>query len=233
MNAADNAETGVHVDLDCSSLESERTASTAPQKTPPKVPDYSSAGTLSGISLTLHYAVESERAIVNILWHYPEFLGLAQRELDPRVHFTLPSCRLVLEAMALANEKCLPVCWQSVLECICEIREAFEECGRREGLSQIFTDDGHYPEGPRANLVEPILRYHIDYLRSAAILRGIDPAKPLEFFHTGWGHLVRNKLATNPIATGKVGCAYCGKTNDLAAKLEGENLKLKTTPTRR
>jgi hypothetical protein len=185
------------------------------------------------LSLALRWAIEAERSLVAILWHYPEYLGLVQRELDPNIHFTIPAYRYVLEAIAIVGEKCSAVIWASVLECICEIPRAFEECGGKEGLNTIFTDEGRYPEGPQADLAEPILRDHIRFLKEAAIQRGVDPTQPVRHYTSGRGYLQKNKLATtdkHPVATGKIACAYCGRTSALAGWPEDEdNLNLKST----
>jgi hypothetical protein len=185
------------------------------------------------VSLTLRWALEQERSVASIIWHYPEYLGLVQRELDPQIHFTIPAYRLVLEGIALVDQKCATADWASVLQCICEIPGAFEECGGLQGLNAIFTDDNHYPEGPRADLVERILLDRIRFLKEAAVVRGVDPSQPVPHYTTGRGFLQKNKLATrptHPVATGDARCAWCGRPNALAGWPEGEErLALKLT----
>jgi hypothetical protein len=188
------------------------------------------------VSLSLRWALEIERSVINILWHYPEYLGLVQRELDLRVHFTLPAYRHVLEALQIVAEKCGTADWASVLECVCEIPGAFDECGGKEGLNRIFTDDNRYPESVRPEFAEPILKDRIRFLKEAAIVRGTDPTKPVLHYTVGWGVLRRNKLAIksqHPVAIGEIRCCFCGRTSALAAWPQGDNgLKLKGTPER-
>jgi hypothetical protein len=115
----------------------------------------------------------------------------------------LPKHRYVLEAIEIAYREIGDVSWATVVRVICEIPGAFGECGAKEGLNEVFTDEGHYPCGDCNP--EPILKDHIRFLKACAIQRGIDPTKPVPHYTVGWGILRRNKLAISsqhPVATG-------------------------------
>jgi hypothetical protein len=157
------------------------------------------------LSATLHWAVEIERSLLAILWWLPEFIGLVRRELDPSIHFTLPCHRHILEAISIAYSEIGDVTWETVVQAILEMPGAFDECGGKEGLNEVFTDEGHYPFGPRNP--EPIVAEYIRVLKNCAIQRGIDPTKPVLHYTVARGILQLNKLATkpeHPTITGKI-----------------------------
>jgi hypothetical protein len=179
------------------------------------------------LSLTLRHTVEVERSVVSICWHYPEYLGVVQQKLNPKTHFTVPAYRIVLEALQLQNEKCGAADWAGVLEVVCELG-GLEECGGLEGLNDIFTDHNRNPEGPRADLAEPILSDHVRFLKEAAIQRGVDPTQPVRHYTSGRGFLQKNKAATKPTHPTAVGEAYVlGHKFKLLGWPAGDGVKLK------
>jgi len=119
------------------------------------------------ISDTLSWAEEVERALLAILWWHPLLIGLVRRELDPSIHLTLPKHRYILEAIEIAFREIGDVTWETVVQVILEIPKAFDECGGKEGLNEVYTDQGHYPSGPRNP--EPIVAEYIRFLKACAI----------------------------------------------------------------
>jgi len=179
------------------------------------------------ISDTLSWAEEVERALLAILWWHPLLIGLVRRELDPSIHLTLPKHRYILEAIEIAFREIGDVTWETVVQVILEIPKAFDECGGKEGLNEVYTDQGHYPSGPRNP--EPIVAEYIRFLKACAIQRGIDPTKPVLHYTVGWGFLRRNKLAISsqhPVATGNA--HFLGHYLRLAGWPDGdEQMKLR------
>jgi hypothetical protein len=154
------------------------------------------------LSTTLRWAKEFERSLVSICWWCPEYLGQVRRELDPSVHFTLPCHGLVLQAIEIAYRELGDVTWETVVQVVSEIG-GFQECGEKPGLNDIFTNENHYPWGPRNPAV--FVPEYIRLLKECAIIRKIDPTKPVPHYTVGWGSLRRNKLAISsqhPVATG-------------------------------
>jgi hypothetical protein len=156
---------------------------------------------------TLQWALEIECESLGLLWHHPHLIGLAQRELDPAIHFTLPHHRTVLEALSIVYREEGHTQWALVVACVIELG-GFEEAGGKEGLNTIFTGNNHYPWGVNAGEAEPILRYYITFLKQAAEIRGIDPSKPLNHYTGGHGFLQKNKAATKPTHPPVIGKEY-------------------------
>ena len=175
------------------------------------------------LSRTLRWGKEVERSLVAIVWHHPHFLWLVRKELDPADHFTLPAHRYILDAISVVCSDHDNVNWHTVVQAICEMPGAFEECGGKEGLNQIFTDDGHCPQGPCDP--EPFVAEYIRFLKACAIQRGIDPGKPVLHYTVARGILQLNKLATkpeHPTITGKLYVPVPG-TYSLAGWPQGDS----------
>jgi hypothetical protein len=158
------------------------------------------------ISATLQWGFENERSLLAILWHYPEFVSVTQRDLDPAVHFSLRGHRYILEAIDVSYRHLGDVSWGTVVEVICEIPGAFDECGGKPGLNDVFTDEGRYPESVRNP--EPIVTEYIRSLKQCAVIRGVDPSQPVLHHTTGRGYLRKNKLATKPEHPQAIGEIY-------------------------
>jgi hypothetical protein len=176
---------------------------------------------------TLAWAPEVEVETLGIAWWHPHLIALIQRELDPAIHFASPHHGTVLEALSIVfrDENYCP--WGSVIACVIELG-GFEECGGKQGLIEIHTSNGHYPWGVSQEGAEPILRDHIRYLKEAAIIRGIDPSKPLPHYTGGHGFLQKNKAATKPTHPNAVGEAYVlGHKFNLLGWPAGDGVKLK------
>ena len=94
---------------------------------------------------TTYWAPEIERSLVAILWHHPRFVDFVHLNLDPEIHFLDPILRTVLELISVVYWQFGRVDWASVIHALREVDE-IEACGGRQGLNDIFTDDGHYPE---------------------------------------------------------------------------------------
>jgi hypothetical protein len=175
---------------------------------------------------TLVWAVEIEVELLSLLWWHSHLIGLAQRELNPVVHFSVPHHRTVLEALSIVfrDENHCP--WGSVVACVIELG-AFDEAGGKQGLIEIYTSNNRYPWGISTEGAEPILRDHVRYLKRAAEIRGVDPTKPLLHHTGGHGFLQKNKAATKPTHPVVVGKAYVGGHKfNVAGWPAGDDLKL-------
>lgn len=184
--------------------------------------------------MTLFWSHEIECSFVSTLWHAPQYLALAQHELDLKAHFSVTPYRKILEAIVLVHSEIgVDLDFTCVVHCVREMG-VFEECGGLLGLDQVYTDNNHYPEG-RAH-PEPIIREYIRLLKEYAIARKTDPFQSVRHYTRGRGFLQRNKLATrpeHPAVIGKIERCCCGRRCMIAGwPGEGGNLNLTLTPER-
>jgi hypothetical protein len=184
--------------------------------------------------MTLDYVDEVERSTTSLVWHHPNLLPLLQQELDLGSHITNPVYRKIIEAVALVYGDEGVANWTFVLTAICEMG-VFEQCGAREGLNDVFSDCGRYPEG--YSNPEPFLQEYIRLLKEYALARKTDPYKTVRHYTRGHGFLQRNKLATkaeHPTCVGEVRCPRCGGTSKVAGwEADDDRLNLKLEPAKR
>jgi hypothetical protein len=183
---------------------------------------------------TLHWAAEIERSFTSTLWHHPEFLDLACRELDFTVHISISPYRKIIEALTIVfGDLGIDLDWTCVVHCVRELG-AFDECGGLVGLNEIFTDCGHYPEGRQHP--EAVIGEYIRLLKEYAIARGVDPLATVRRYTRGRGYLQKNKLATkptHPTVVGKIERCCCGRRCTIAGwPGEQDTLNLTLTPER-
>jgi hypothetical protein len=92
------------------------------------------------------YSNEIERSLVSILWHHPQYVDFVLLNLDPELHFINPDLRIILEMIAVVWWELGAVDWASVVQAVREV-DIIEDVGGLQGLNDVFTDCGHYPEG--------------------------------------------------------------------------------------
>jgi hypothetical protein len=149
------------------------------------------------------FSHQIERSLVSTIWHYPRFIDFVHLSLDPDLHFIDQDARIALEMISVVYWETGSVDWTSVGHALAEIN-AVELCGGLQGLNDIFTDDGHYPEG-RSD-PEPFVKEYINLMREYAIDRqsGVDTV-PIRFTG-GKGKIIPNRLAqrdSDPSDTGE------------------------------
>jgi hypothetical protein len=208
----------------------EKPPAAAPIAARPRRPAISGGGA-TGLHPSLQWAVEIEQSLVALLWQCPEQIGVVRHELDERIHITQPRIRHVLDAIEWAYRGMGCVSWAMVVGELCHVPGAFQECGGKAGLNEIFTDGDHLVLGTRDP--EPFIAYYIDFLKKAAVVRGVDPSAPVLDHTTGYGFLRRNKAATtskHPFAKGNIPRCCCGRRCAVAAWLDDDDgLALKLT----
>ena len=172
---------------------------------------------------------EIERAIVFAAWRHPEFIDLILVSIDPDLHFLDKTCRVLFEIICT-------VWWESgatdfalVLKAINEI-EFLEDCGGIEGLNDIFTYDGKYPEGfgkfAQASISEYVRL--LDYYRQQ---RDDDPSERVIRYTGGKGRLWLNRSTKNDNSPSHFGEALIrGSRYRIACWPAGDQIELKFTP---
>ena len=170
-----------------------------------------------------------ERSFASLLWHHPQHIAAARRELDFALHISHPAYRKIIEAIENVYAKIGEADWVCVLHCIREMG-ASEACGGLEGLNQVFTDGDRYPEG--RTHPEPLFYEYLKLLKAHAVQRETDPYQSVRHFTRGHGYLKRNKLATkstHPPAVGKIPRCCCGLPCVVAGWPAGEEDTLNLT----
>jgi DnaB-like helicase N terminal domain len=182
---------------------------------------------------TFYWAVEIERSLVALIWHHPEYLAPARRELDFGAHFSVPAHRRILEAISLVHGEIGELDFTCVVHAVRELG-AFDECGQSEGLNEIYTDGGRSYDGHRHP--EIFFREYVRLLKMYGAARRTDPFTTVRRYTSGRGHLQRNKLATrptHPAVVGKIRRCCCGKRCTIAGwPGEEGTLNLTLTPER-
>ena len=137
------------------------------------------------------WAEEIQEATVALLWHHPDLLEYAHRELDFDLHFSVPRCRILLRAIeCLYSESCneVPPDFHCMVHLLREWGE-FDEVGGRVGMNEL------YSLGPFL-MPEALLRgFNVGCLKEHAIARRTDPFKPVRYFSGGRAAIRPNKLA--------------------------------------
>lgn len=154
---------------------------------------------------TCYFAPEIERSLVSILWHHPRFIDFVHLSLDSDIHFLDPALRTVLEMLSVVYWQIGALDWASVVHALREIN-AIDQCGGLDGLNNIYTDNGHYPEGRTDP--EPFVREYIQLLSDYAIQRQADPTKAVFRFTGGRGTIVPNRMARRENDPAYVGEAW-------------------------
>jgi hypothetical protein len=175
---------------------------------------------------TLHWSHDVECAFIALLWHHPDYLILARRELDFSVHISIPAYRKILEAICIVHGEIGEADWNCVLHCIREMG-VLEEVGGIEGLSDAYTDRSHCYEGYRNP--EVFFNEYIRLLKAYARVREVDPFKTVRRY-TGHGLLAKNKFTSrpgDPSAIGRLRCPCCGQALQLRGWRNGSEIKLK------
>jgi hypothetical protein len=178
---------------------------------------------------TLYWAYDVERAFVALLWHSPDLIDTARQELDFDLCIVTPAFRTILQALLIVHGEIAETDFVCVLHCIREMG-TLEEAGGLEGLNDVFTDIGHYPEGRRKPDV--IYREYVRLLKAYALIRAKNPYETLRHYTRGRGFLVRNKFATrpeHPCVVGKIPRCGCGKRCVIAGWPDGEGDGLNLT----
>jgi len=205
---------------------SEKPPAAAPIAARPRRPAIS-GGSATGLHPSLQWAPAIEQSLIALVWQCPEQIGMVRQQLDERVHLTVPAHRHVLSAIEWTYRGMGCVSWTVVVAELCHIPGAFQECGGKAGLNTIYTDGGLVMG---AGDPEPFIRYYIDFLKAAAVIRGVDPTRPVLHHMDAHGVLELNKLATSlshPTVTGWIHVPLPG-TYSLAGWPQGEvQLRLK------
>jgi hypothetical protein len=150
--------------------------------------------------------------------------------LDPDIHFLDPALRIVLEMLSVVYWQIGALDWASVIQALREVNE-IEACGGLEGLNEIYTDGGHYPEGRLPQFAEAFVREYIQLLYDYANQRESDPTKPVYRFTGGKGKLRLNKLARCDSDPSDVGEALiCGRRYKILGWCDGNELVIKFYP---
>jgi hypothetical protein len=142
-------------------------------------------------SATFHFALEIEQALVSLCFYAPERIALLKRELDPKVHFTRPELRHILEAIELAYRELGASDFASVITTLRELGR-LEDCGGAAGVNQVFEEYRYGFSSPEAE--EQIFAHYIEMLRAYALGRQQTPPLPVYYFTGGKGTTTPNKL---------------------------------------
>lgn len=171
---------------------------------------------------------EVEQSFVSTLWHHPEFIDVALLSIDPETHILNPVLRTVLEMICVVFWETGITDWALVLQALREIG-AVEECGGLQGLNDVYTDNGHFPEGRK--YPEPSVREYIRLLWYYQEQREQDPTKPVIRFSGGRGRLVPNRRAHRETDPSDLGEALIGgRRYRIAGWRDGDGLEIKFTP---
>jgi hypothetical protein len=175
--------------------------------------------------LTFQFAPEIEQSMVSLCFYAPERIATLKRELDPKVHFTDPKLRYILEAIELAYRELLASDFATVIQTLRELGR-LDDCAGPAGVNQVFE---HYRYGfssPKAQ--EEIFDHYVDMLKRYAVARSSNTS--LLFFNRGDLVLTLNKAKATTrspdyIGNGKVAgkpysaTAYQSKDGNLCVSL--------------
>ena len=153
-----------------------------------------------------HYSHEIEVSMVSMLWHHPEFIDYVHRELDLDLHFNDPSLKVVLEMISVVHWQGSVVNWTTVLQALREV-DCVEHCGGLQGLNDIFTDNGHYPEGSGI-YAEAIINDYIGLLREYGAARAQRSDEVPIRYAGGNGRITPNKAWRRDQDPTDIGNAY-------------------------
>jgi hypothetical protein len=142
---------------------------------------------------TFHFAPEIEQSLVSLCFYAPERIALLKRELDPRVHFTRPELRHILEAIDLAYRELGSTDFASVIQTLRELGR-LEDCGGPCGVNAVFEEYRYGLSSPDA--LEQIFAYYIEMLKAYAQARSNQPPVNVYRFLRGDITLVKNKTRT-------------------------------------
>jgi hypothetical protein len=155
---------------------------------------------------TCAYSPQVEQTFVHLLWHHPQYIDLAFRDIDPEIHILTPPLRVVLQMVAIVWWNLGAVDWTSVVHALKEINY-LHDVGGLHGLNGIFTDEGRYPEGCPTDPA-PFIQEYIGLLRDYEEQRVTFPGKSIYRFTGGRGRLQINTHARRDTHPAYVGRAF-------------------------
>jgi len=175
--------------------------------------------------LSFHFAPEIEQSLVSLCFYAPERIATLKRELDPKVHFTDPKLRFILEAIELAYRELGTNDFASVIQTLRELGR-LDACGGPSGVNAIFEEYRYGFSSPQAQ--QEIFDHYLDMLKRYAVARSSNTN--LLFFNRGDLVLTLNKAKATPrspdyIGNGKVAgkpysaTAYQSKDGNLSVSL--------------
>jgi DnaB-like helicase N terminal domain len=169
-----------------------------------------------------YYAAEVEVALISLLWHEPDLLGITLRQLDPAAHLVVPAHRWILEAVQIVYGENSCCDFALVVEVLRELGR-LEDCGDLQGLNALYSQNWGY---------RSLLPEYVAILKEYATQRGVDPHRPVYRYAGGSGNLGPNKLKTqqkHPTYTGSM--KLCGRRYELQGwPVVGGQINFKAVP---
>jgi hypothetical protein len=144
--------------------------------------------------LTFQFSPEIEQSMVSLCFYAPERIATLKRELDPKVHFTDPKLRYILEAIELAYRESLASDFATVIQTLRELGR-LDDCGGPAGVNQVFEEYRYGFSSPEAS--EEIFVHYIEMLKAYAQARSNQPPVNVYRFVRGDITLVKNKTRTS------------------------------------
>jgi hypothetical protein len=149
---------------------------------------------------TFQFAPEIEQSMVSLCFFDPGRIAVLRRELDPKVHFTRPELRHILEAIELAYGELGMSDFATV---ICVLRELghLQDCGGVRGVNAIFEEYRYGFSSPQAQA--EIFAHYIEMLKAYAL--GRQTVQSVFRFNRGDITLLPNKLKRSPASPDFIG----------------------------